>query len=348
MKRPNPEAHHRRTTQLLALAQEIRDTAKRDHAAVDIINPETHTYVYGEDERRTKHAKIREQALKALDALGLRSLDAETAQAAEEANAYLSVDAILGRPRFTPEPLTEEDYARQYPGRDSPSWNPIAEETRRRDREFGRTLTDIRELMQRADAERDVARLDDAARAQRVKQAKAENNLAIRPVKSHSDFRSVAAANLRELPYVGIHRIDFRGHVGEHLRSAEPRRHRNHFGTALAEAEPVRRACGKMDKGALRRRSRLVADAEIDLPLGDEEGLVPGMTVRRRPTALGPTLEEDFIAFGGFARCEHGDVFADDIEWARVVLWCDDERFCRHPGFSFLSIDPAFTSVAPL
>src|SRR5512135_2934314 len=91
-------------------------------------------------------------------------------------------------------------------------------------------------------------------------------------------------------------------------------------------------AGGKMDKRARRCRSRLGTDAEIDGTLDDEEGLVPRMTVRRRACALGPTLEENLIAFGRFARCEHGDVFADDVERMRVILWFDNKRFRRHLG----------------
>ena len=83
---------------------------------------------------------------------------------------YLSVDAVLSRARFTPEPLSEEYLDRQYPGRQEASalWGAVAEETRRRDREYGRTLCDIREMMRRQDARQDVARMDDAARAKRV------------------------------------------------------------------------------------------------------------------------------------------------------------------------------------
>jgi hypothetical protein len=51
------------------------------------------------------------------------------------------------------------------------------------------------------------------------------------------------------------------------------------------------------------------------------------MTVRRRATALGPTLEEDLIALGRFGRSKHCDVFADDVERRRVVPGRDDERF---------------------
>src|SRR5262249_46051088 len=90
--------------------------------------------------------------------------------------------------------------------------------------------------------------------------------------------------------------------------------------------------------GALPRPAgfRLPADAEIDLAFDDGERFVPGMAVRRRTTALGPTLQEDLVAFGGFARCEHGDVLADDVESGRVVLGFDNELFHSHPEFPSL------------
>jgi len=51
-------------------------------------------------------------------------------------------------------------------------------------------------------------------------------------------------------------------------------------------------AGGKMNECAGQRGRRLGTDAEIDLSLDDEEGLVPRMTVRWRAAALGPALEE--------------------------------------------------------
>src|SRR5262249_26632114 len=109
--------------------------------------------------------------------------------------------------------------------------------------------------------------------------------------------------------------------------------HRDHFAAASAEAEPVHRAGGQMDERTRHAGLRLPADAEIDLAFDDEERFVPGMAVRRRTTALGPTLQEDLVAFGGFAPCEHGGVLADDVESGRVVLRFDDERFHSHPEF---------------
>src|SRR5205085_2631794 len=104
----------------------------------------------------------------------------------------------------------------------------------------------------------------------------------------------------------------------------------------LAETEPMHGASGKMNKCAWRCRLRLGTNAEIDLALHDKEGLIPGMTVRRRATALGPALQEDLIALGRLARSEHGDVFAPrDVERSRVILWRDDERFCSHLGLPF-------------
>jgi hypothetical protein len=88
----------------------------------------------------------------------------------------------------------------------------------------------------------------------------------------------------------------------------------------------------KMNQRARHRGHRLVADAEVDLSSDDEEGLVPRMTVRRRPTAFGPTLEEYLIALGRFTRCEHGHVLADDVERRRVVLWRNDEWSYSHLG----------------
>src|SRR5271157_5404446 len=100
-------------------------------------------------------------------------------------------------------------------------------------------------------------------------------------------------------------------------------------------------AGGKMNQRARRCRCRLGTDAKSDLALDDEEGLVPGMTVRRRSAAFGPTLEENLIAFGRFARCEHGDVFADDVERGRVIPWRNDKRFCGHLCFLLLGASPA-------
>src|SRR4030095_3184917 len=111
-----------------------------------------------------------------------------------------------------------------------------------------------------------------------------------------------------------------RAKVAEHLRGAKPRRHRDHFGTALAEAEPMHGAGGEMNKRTRRCRRRLVTDAEIDLAVDDKKRLVPRMAMRWRATALGPTLQEDLIALRRFARCEHGDMFADDVERRRVIL----------------------------
>src|SRR5215470_9054510 len=54
------------------------------------------------------------------------------------------------------------------------------------------------------------------------------------------------------------------------------------------------------------------------------------MTVRGRPTALGAALEEDLVAFRSFARGEDGDVLADDVQRARIILWYHDEWFGSH------------------
>src|SRR6185369_5327675 len=112
----------------------------------------------------------------------------------------------------------------------------------------------------------------------------------------------------------------------------------DHFGATPAEAEPMHGAGGKMHERAGRSRRRFGADAEVDLALDDVEGLVPGMAMRWRAAAFGPTLEEDLIAFRRFARCEHGDVFADDVERRRVILGRDHERFHGHFGLPFSSI----------
>src|SRR5688500_5889117 len=77
-------------------------------------------------------------------------------------------------------------------------------------------------------------------------------------------------------------------------------------------------------------RRRVLADAEIDLSLVDEEGFVPWMAVRRRAAALGTLLQEDLVAFGRVARREHGHVLADDVERRGVVPWSHHERLGAH------------------
>ena len=99
------------------------------------------------------------------------------------------------------------------------------------------------------------------------------------------------------------------------------------------------------------RWTRVPADAVFESepmpkstwPSDDEERLVPGMTVRGRPTALRAALKEDLVAFGRFARREHGDVLTDDVERRRVALGGDDERSCGHLSRSFST----FRSCAP-
>ena len=56
MKRPDPEALHRKTQTFLAAVQDIRTAALREHKALDAVNPQTGAYIYSEDERATKHA----------------------------------------------------------------------------------------------------------------------------------------------------------------------------------------------------------------------------------------------------------------------------------------------------
>src|SRR6185369_3515969 len=101
-------------------------------------------------------------------------------------------------------------------------------------------------------------------------------------------FQPVAGADLHELFQIGIDRRHFPGQVGEELRGAEPRRHRDHFGAAAAETEPMHGARGKVDERAGRSGRRFGADAEVDLALDDVEGLVPGMAVRWGPLPSGP------------------------------------------------------------
>src|SRR5262245_1355038 len=153
--------------------------------------------------------------------------------------------------------------------------------------------------------------------------------------RSHRHLQPMAGTDFCEPSQIGIHRRYLACQVGEHLRSAKPRRHGDHFGAARAEAEPMHSAGGEMNECARRYRRRLGTDAKIDLSVDDKEGLVPRMAVRRWTTALGAPLVEDLITFRRFARCEYGDVFADDVERRRVILWRHHERFYSHLGLPF-------------
>ena len=96
------------------------------------------------------------------------------------------------------------------------------------------------------------------------------------------DRQAVGPAELDELADVRTLRGNLAVEIREHVRGAFARCHRDHFSAALAEPEPVGGSRGEVHERARLGDQFPVADAEGDLALDDVEGLVPGVTVRRR------------------------------------------------------------------
>src|SRR5215510_4823474 len=118
--------------------------------------------------------------------------------------------------------------------------------------------------------------------------------------------------------------------VNKHPRSTQPARHRDHLRATFSDAKPVRRTRGNVHQRAGAREETLLLKTEFDLTHHDVEGLVPRVSMRRRPATFGSSLEKDFVPLSRRTRCKHGDLLADNIEGLWIVLGGNNKRLGLH------------------